>query len=121
MFCPQCAAEYEEWVTRCPDCKVDLVAEPPGNPASETDSAATTRDLELVTVFEATDPGLIALAKSLLAEAEVPFMTRNEALQDLFGFGRLSAVNPITGPVFFQVPIEYALDALLALHELRQK
>ena len=29
MFCPRCGAEYREGFTRCCDCDVDLVSEPP--------------------------------------------------------------------------------------------
>jgi len=29
MYCPSCGAEYREGFTRCYDCDVDLVSEPP--------------------------------------------------------------------------------------------
>ena len=64
-----------------------------------------TDDLELVFVFSTQDPGLVALVKSLLDEAEIPAMIRNENIQDLFGFGRLG-FNPISGDVDFYVKAE---------------
>ncbi|MFN7941520.1 MAG: DUF2007 domain-containing protein [Thermoanaerobaculia bacterium] len=61
-------------------------------------------DLELVTVFEAVEPGLIAMVRSILEDAEIPFVTKGEEIQDLFGYGRLfSGFNPIVGAVEFQV------------------
>ena len=35
MWCPSCGAEYRPGFTRCPDCDVDLVAEPPPKPEPE--------------------------------------------------------------------------------------
>ena len=32
MYCPKCRGEFEDWVKTCPDCQVDLVAEPPPPP-----------------------------------------------------------------------------------------
>jgi hypothetical protein len=29
MFCPKCLYEYEKGITKCPDCKVDLVNDDP--------------------------------------------------------------------------------------------
>jgi hypothetical protein len=32
LYCPKCRGEFEEWAKTCPDCQVDLVAEPPPPP-----------------------------------------------------------------------------------------
>ncbi len=31
--------------------------------------------------------------------AEIPYMAKGAQIQDLFGFGRLTVVNPVSGPV----------------------
>ena len=41
--------------------------------------------------------------EGLLESAGIPYLARGKHIQDLFGFGRLVAVNPITGPVEIQV------------------
>ena len=34
-----------------------------------------------------------------LEMAEIPYLAKGEGIQDLFGFGRLTVVNPVSGPV----------------------
>ena len=52
-----------------------------------------------VTVLASGDPGLMAIAKSLLHSAEIPFMVQGEGVQELFGAGCLgTGYNLITGP-----------------------
>jgi hypothetical protein len=76
------------------------------------------RDIELVTVLESGDTAVIAVAESLLDGAEIPYLARGEMIQDLFGLGRLTAVNPITGPVVIQVDRADLADAQLLLADL---
>ncbi len=58
----------------------------------------------LVTVFKSGHEGLIALVKSLLDEAEIKYLVKNEGVQDLFGLGVVgTGFNPVTGPVQIQV------------------
>ena len=65
------------------------------------------------------DSGLIAVAKSLLQSAGIPFLVRGEAVQDLFGVGRVfGGFNIITGPIQLQVMTEDADDARLVLEDL---
>ena len=45
-------------------------------------------DIELVKVFEATNPAVLPLVESMLRDAEIEFMTKGAVLQDLFGIGR---------------------------------
>jgi predicted amidophosphoribosyltransferase len=33
-FCPKCRDEFRDWVKTCPDCRVDLVAKLPPEPAT---------------------------------------------------------------------------------------
>ncbi len=111
MYCPDCGAEYVPGVSECANCGVALQAEPP--------TAPPVADLELAQLVETGDAIRAALVKSLLDDAGIPYLARNEQLQDLFGFGRLVPVNPISGPVIFMVPadrIEEA-QALLDAHD----
>lgn len=100
MLCPQCRSEYREGFTRCEICDVPLVAvlaPEAGDPSHR----------ELVTVFETGDPGLLALAHSILDEAQVPYLTQGEGVQDLFGLGRLgTGFSILTGPVHLLVERE---------------
>ena len=54
----------------------------------EDDHSPSSRSLELVPVFATADRGLMALAKSILIDAEIPFVPDESAA--LFGFkGRI--------------------------------
>ena len=74
-----------------------------------------------VTVLETSDQGLIAIAKSLLEDADIPFFAKGEAVQDLFGWGRvLTGFNIVTGAIQLQVPADAADDARELLKDLRE-
>jgi hypothetical protein len=135
MYCPQCGAEYRPGFVQCSDCLVPLVDRPREDPESEDASRqaqppssalvttpppdALRRHLELVTVFKTGDPGLIALVKSILRSAEIPFTTKGEGIQDLTGLGRLgSGYNLAFGPVELQVNSADAEDARALLEDL---
>jgi hypothetical protein len=108
MYCPECGGEYREGFLECADCGVLLVENPP-EPEEHP-------DLELVTVLETGDPALLAVAESLLIEAEIPYVKPGDLLQDLFALGRLgTGSNPVTGPVAVQVARENADAALQIL------
>ena len=128
MFCPKCHAEYIAGFRRCADCDVPLVEElpqPPKRvreplPADPPRPTGPPRDhLELVTVLASGDPGLMAIAKSLLQSAEIPFVVQGEGVQDLFGVGRIgSGFNLVTGPARLRVGADDAADARELLAEL---
>jgi len=75
----------------------------------------------LVTVFKSGHEGLIALAKSILDEANIEYLIMNEGVQDLVGLGVFgTGFNPITGPVEMKVLPEseaYAKELLSGLEE----
>ncbi len=76
-------------------------------------------DLELVTVFEASDGTRVALARLALEAAGIPFVTTGEGVQDYIGAGRLpGGYNLVTGPVRFQVERRDLSDARAALKEV---
>lgn len=107
MYCPECRSEYREGFTTCVDCEVALVSElPPEDHAGES----------LVTVFAEGDPGLLALAYSLLHDAGIPYFQQGESLQDLFG--RIGGFSTVAGPVQIQVPESRAQEAQELLSDL---
>jgi len=70
-----------------------------------------------VTVLESGDPGVIAVAKSLLDSAAIHYFAKGESLQNLFGWGQLG-FNPIVGVVQLQVAADDAEDAKALLRDL---
>lgn len=112
MFCPACGTEYREGFTKCADCDVDLVAEPPPEPSFQ----------KATTVLETSDQALLLVAKGLLESAGIPFSAVGERAQDLFGFGRIGAgFNVAVGPVRIQVPEENAEEALALLEDVGEE
>jgi hypothetical protein len=75
-------------------------------------------DLDLRTVLETNDLGLIAMAESMLEGAGIEYLARGEGIQDLFGLGRLVPVNPISGAVAIQVAAENEAQARELLADL---
>jgi hypothetical protein len=60
---------------------------------------------EPVVVLTTGDPGLIAVAKSILMDASIDFFATGEEVQDLFGYGRFPVgSNVVTGPMRLLVP-----------------
>jgi hypothetical protein len=104
LFCPQCRAEYVPGFTRCGDCDVELVDELPVAKRVRRD-----RTEDLVTVFSSHDPGLVAIAESLLQSADIRFSVRGE----LFPYPRVF-------PVDLQVLADDADDARRILAELSE-
>jgi len=102
MYCPKCRAEYAAGVTRCVDCHVDLVEVLPAAKPACCD--ATDR---LVTVFSTHDPGLAAVAESLLQSADIRFSVSGMVLP-----------YPGALPVELQVLAGDAGEARLILAEL---
>ena len=74
---------------------------------------------EPVTVFESSDTALLAVAESLLEEADIEFFAKGEGIQDLFAGGRIgTGFNPVVGLVQLQVPADDAEEATAILRDL---
>ena len=84
MFCPSCRSEFRPGFSRCNDCDVDLVWELP------KDAHA---DPRLVSVFESSDPSLVAVVQSLLDDADIPYEIRNPRAHGVLGTDGFS-MNP---------------------------
>jgi hypothetical protein len=106
LFCPQCGAEYQEGIQECSDCQLELVAELPPEPRAQP-------DLELVTVLATGNPALIAVAKSLLEDSGIEYLTQNEGFHDLFPVNRFR--------VHIQVRQEDEEEATALLADLKEE
>lgn len=71
----------------------------------------------LVTVLATRDPALIAIAKSLLDDADIQYLAKGEATNALFG-GALTGFNPTASLVQIQVHRDDAADARELLKDL---
>lgn len=112
MFCPKCKAEYREGFDTCSDCGIPLVEKLPQEPDKKPEY------IELVTILETNDQALLLIAKSILTGAGIDYYAKGEGLQDLFGWGRIGAFNPIVGGVQIQVRKQDEKVAKSLLEEL---
>lgn len=109
MFCPNCRAEYTAGITRCADCDIALVAEL--TPEDEMDY------VELVTVGRFTNAPQLAVAKSLLEDADIQYFAKNEGVIGLLAMGQVG-FNPVAGPIEIQVHPDDAEAASEILSEM---
>ncbi len=118
MFCPKCKDEFVPGIKECPDCGVPLVSELPAGTGSQYEPVY----VDLVTVFETGDPGIIMVVKSILEEAGIRYYAKGENLQNLFGAGTFgTGFNPLTGPVQIQVSRDDSEEALQLLEQLGEQ
>lgn len=104
MFCPKCKGEFVEGNKECPYCAVQLVN---GLPVYEPVY------VELVTVLEKSDAGIIMVAKSLLEENNIRYYAKGEVSQHLFGGGMFgTGLNLLTGLTQLQVGKDKSEEAL---------
>jgi hypothetical protein len=102
VFCPQCEAEYREGMRQCSECGVPLVLAFPARKVPEW--------VDFVTVLVTRDHSELALAKSLLEGAGLPFFARNEEVENLIA----------AGPVEVQVRPEHEAEARELLRDLNE-
>jgi hypothetical protein len=108
-ICPGCGREHRAGLNVCPACGAPLAADKP-----ESEPGEDARGFELSTVLATSDAGLIAVAKSLLDDAGIPFMVRGEGIQGLFP-GNL---NVVLGPAELQVNARDRQEAKAILSKL---
>ena len=111
MDCPSCGGSFSESVAQCPECGVELADARTGPPPDPT--------IQFASVLTTGDPGVIAVAKSLLEAEGIEYLVRAEGLQDLFGWGRVGAgYNILAGPADFVVREDDAARARELLADL---
>lgn len=114
MFCPNCKDEFIDGIQECPDCKVALVEEPAPEPEAVY--------VDLVTVLESGDAGVIMIAKSLLEDTGIKYFAKGETSQHLFGLGTLgTGFSTLVGPIQLQVSRDRADEAALLLEDLAKE
>ncbi len=84
MFCPECRVEYREGFTECADCRVPLVEElPPLADPREHEPEQS----NLATVLSTVNAATMALAKSILEDANIRFNVKGELPKAMFSIG----------------------------------
>jgi hypothetical protein len=91
--CPECNVEYIDTAIRCSDCDVELAL----GPAIQEEHT----DPKIETVYATRNPSLVALAKSLLEDAEIEYFTKSYGIP-LMG-GESGGLNYVNGPMEFLV------------------
>jgi hypothetical protein len=84
----------------------------------ETDNPAPDPHIRLVTVFETSDVGVVAIAKSVLEEADIDYTVQGESLRNVLGWGSSEVFNAAGGVAAFQVRAEDAGRATALLSRL---
>lgn len=92
-------SEFNDSATVCSDCGTTLEPGPAPRPEELGNRPEPEPDLELVPLLVARDQADLILLEEALDMAQIPYMAKGEGIQDLFGFGRMTVVNPISGPV----------------------
>jgi hypothetical protein len=112
-------SEFNDSATSCSDCGGRLIEGPAPRLEDriKESSSAPEPDLELVPVYLAENEPELLLVESVLKQNEIPYLAKGEQIQDLFGFGQLVVVNPITGPVEIHVRMDDAEAARELLAE----
>ncbi|MBI5376554.1 MAG: DUF2007 domain-containing protein [Candidatus Schekmanbacteria bacterium] len=75
MYCPKCGAEFIEGITVCDDCNVSLVPEPPSPIENEF--------IEFEEILETSNPGDIAIIKSILGGSDIDFYFNGDFSMDI--------------------------------------
>jgi hypothetical protein len=91
--CPECNVEYIDTAIRCSDCDVELAL----GPAIQEEHP----DPKIETVYATRNPTRVALAKSLLEDAEIEYFTKSYGIP-LMG-GESGGLNYVNGPMEFVV------------------
>ena len=94
MYCPECGYDYRAGFDECPQCQIPLVEDAGGEVDDSGRKAESTEDVELVTVLDTGNPGLVAVAKSVLDGSDILYIVEGEGQLGVFGVG-LSPKSPV--------------------------
>ena len=108
MYCPQCGAEFREGFERCSDCGTELVHK---SGVEEEREAVDHSAEEHVVLLETSRSEEIAVVKSLLDGAEIPYLTEGEVLNELFPADTMVTFFTRHPVVAFKVPVSRAEEA----------
>jgi len=97
-YCPKCNKRFSDTTIKCPDCEIDLIE----------DKEAIPEYIEFESIFKTSNPATIALAKSILEDADIPYALKSQGLQAIYALGMVQ----------FQVPPEHTVTARSLLSEL---
>jgi len=103
MICPQCRAEYRQGFTRCADCDINLVYEPPAaangvGVSGEASAQAENSDDPFCAFWQGDDARLHADLCSILDDAGIPHKTvrRRDHLFNLSNYTALQIGVPFS-------------------------
>ena len=112
-FCPDCAFEYSDGMSICPECKIPLADRPPGRVSS-----AVRPDASWVKVCRLDDRLASDMVRGLLNSNNIPSMFMSSSLQPLgTGVGWFAGhrMAPTEGDEIVLVPREFRQEAELLL------
>ena len=136
MYCPndECPdllntglrSEYRADISRCPYCETPLVTEAPPTALSDNGQPLKPRvgnDEAMEPVIESTDLTEIAVIKSVLDGAGIPYLAHGEQRFGAFrgAFVSGSILNPRSRGVIFTVPSRMAEEARVLLEEFDEE
>ena len=111
-------SEFNDTADTCSDCQAPLVDGPAPRPDELGGRPAPDPNIELVPILVARDQTQLILIEEALDLAKIQYLAKGDQIQDLFGFGRLTVVNPISGPVEIYVTSTDADAARKAVAEI---
>lgn len=114
-YCPECRGEFVPEATVCNTCRVDLIQELPEKRSVLDSSNVEFADPALV--YAGVNMAELITVKGLLEANDIPFFVKNDGVQDLFGFGRVTGFNPLIGSVHIYVDRRSLSEARRALKE----
>ena len=79
MICPGCKGEFRPGSDTCPDCGCPLV-----EAASVADESSPASREDSVVVLRTSDAAILALARSLLEDADITYAVNNERMVGLY-------------------------------------